>query len=161
MQYAALHAPSLQGFLHWLELAGAEVKREAEAAGDTVRIMTVHGAKGLEAPLVILPDTVALPPDDARVHWAVRHTKRRGAFSLWAPNKAFPLRRGGSACGPTAAVLRAPRNTIGCSTSRLTRARDHLLICGWEPRGDVAGGKLVRVGGRRACACAGASSATA
>ena len=63
LAYAALHPPSLQGFLHWLRRSGAEVKREAEGAGSLVRVMTVHGAKGLQAPLVILPDTTSLPPD--------------------------------------------------------------------------------------------------
>ncbi|MBN8896937.1 MAG: UvrD-helicase domain-containing protein, partial [Rhodospirillales bacterium] len=56
LTYGRLHPPSLQGFLHWLRRSGAEVKREPEAAGNLVRVMTVHGAKGLQAPLVILPD---------------------------------------------------------------------------------------------------------
>ena len=88
LHYAALHPASLQGFLHWLSLSGAEVKREAEAAGDAVRIMTVHGAKGLEAPLVILPDTVSLPPDDARLHWTSDPETGTKLF-LWAPHKDF------------------------------------------------------------------------
>ncbi len=48
------HAPSLQGFIWWIASGTTEVKREAEAAGDAVRIMTVHGAKGLQAPVVFL-----------------------------------------------------------------------------------------------------------
>ena len=88
LHHATDHPPSLQGFLHWLDLAGAEVKREAEAAGDAVRIMTVHGAKGLEAPVVILPDTVAQPPDDDRLHWT-RDPLSGIPLFLWAPNKAF------------------------------------------------------------------------
>ena len=39
-----------------LRRGGAEVKREAENAGDAVRILTAHGAKGLQAPVVIIPD---------------------------------------------------------------------------------------------------------
>ncbi len=50
--------------------------------------MTVHGAKGLEAPLVILPDTVALPPDDDRMHWTV-DPETGAALFLWAPHKDF------------------------------------------------------------------------
>lgn len=49
--------PSLDGFLAWLDASDAEIKRSAEAAGRRVRVMTIHGAKGLEAPIVILPDT--------------------------------------------------------------------------------------------------------
>jgi ATP-dependent helicase/nuclease subunit A len=54
--YEAEEIPSLDGFLAWLEASEAELKRQVEGAGHRLRIMTVHGAKGLEAPLVILPD---------------------------------------------------------------------------------------------------------
>src|SRR6185437_5546312 len=69
--FARTHPPSLQGFLHWIRRSGAEVKREQEQGGEVVRIMTVHGAKGLQAPLVILPDTTGLPDErGARLNWA-------------------------------------------------------------------------------------------
>lgn len=66
MLRAALRAEG-SGDLHLQELdarwiAGADVKRELDAGRDEVRIMTVHGAKGLEAPLVILADAAAAPP---------------------------------------------------------------------------------------------------
>ncbi|MEL7282208.1 MAG: double-strand break repair helicase AddA [Pseudomonadota bacterium] len=48
---------SLTGFLIWMETDELEIKRQLDAAGDRIRVMTVHGAKGLEAPIVILPDT--------------------------------------------------------------------------------------------------------
>ena len=48
---------SLMGFLASLRASGTEIKRDMEQGRDEVRIMTVHGAKGLEAPIVILPDT--------------------------------------------------------------------------------------------------------
>ncbi|WP_126975206.1 double-strand break repair helicase AddA [Frigidibacter oleivorans] len=54
--------PSLTGFLVWLEGGEVEVKRRPEAAGRAIRVMTVHGAKGLEAPVVILPDTIRGDP---------------------------------------------------------------------------------------------------
>jgi ATP-dependent helicase/nuclease subunit A len=51
LAYEREHVPSLQGFLHWLANGAVEVKRELdEGARDKVRIMTVHGAKGLQAP---------------------------------------------------------------------------------------------------------------
>lgn len=49
--------PSLTGFLVWLETDDLEIKRQMESGGRQVRVMTVHGAKGLEAPIVLLPDT--------------------------------------------------------------------------------------------------------
>jgi ATP-dependent helicase/nuclease subunit A len=57
LAYEAEEIPTLDGFLGWLEAAEVEVKRQSEAAGDRIRVMTVHGAKGLEAPIVVLPDT--------------------------------------------------------------------------------------------------------
>ncbi len=55
LDYERLETPSLTGFLGWLESADLELKRQAGEG--TIRVMTVHGAKGLEAPVVILPDT--------------------------------------------------------------------------------------------------------
>ena len=57
----ARETPSLQGFVAWLRTASAEIKRDMEIARDEVRVMTVHGAKGLEAPIVILADTTTPP----------------------------------------------------------------------------------------------------
>ena len=49
--------PTLQGFLARLRESQREIKRDMEQGRDEVRVMTVHGAKGLEAPIVFLPDT--------------------------------------------------------------------------------------------------------
>ncbi|MCW1931226.1 double-strand break repair helicase AddA [Pararhodobacter zhoushanensis] len=59
LTYETGHVPSLDGFLGWLEASDAEVQRQSESAGRSIRVMTVHGSKGLEAPIVILPDTAA------------------------------------------------------------------------------------------------------
>ncbi|MFW2351376.1 double-strand break repair helicase AddA [Qipengyuania sp.] len=60
--YASAHTASLQGFIRWFDAGDGELKREAGAGGDQVRVMTVHGSKGLEAPIVILADS-AIRPD--------------------------------------------------------------------------------------------------
>lgn len=54
--YERVEAPTLTGFLHWITAGKVSVKREQDRARDEVRVMTVHGAKGLEAPIVILPE---------------------------------------------------------------------------------------------------------
>ncbi len=51
--------PSVTGFLTRLQSGDIEVKRRLERAESLVRVMTVHGAKGLESPIVVLPDTKA------------------------------------------------------------------------------------------------------
>jgi ATP-dependent helicase/nuclease subunit A len=58
---------SLQGFMAWLRAADTEVKRDMEISRDEVRVMTVHGAKGLEAPVVFLVDTTTSPSDVQRL----------------------------------------------------------------------------------------------
>lgn len=61
LQFDEQEPPSLSGFLAWIRADGHEIKRDLEMARDEVRVMTVHGAKGLEAPIVILPDTCGTP----------------------------------------------------------------------------------------------------
>ncbi len=57
LAYESTAVPSLTGFLTWMETDDLEIKRQMDSQGDRIRVMTVHGAKGLEAPIVILPDT--------------------------------------------------------------------------------------------------------
>ena len=59
--YAAAATPSLAGFLHWFDAGEGELKREADSARGLVRVLTVHGAKGLQAPIVILADATGDP----------------------------------------------------------------------------------------------------
>ena len=85
LAYERTAVPSLFGFLQWMETDDLEIKRQMDAAGQRIRVMTVHGAKGLEAPIVILPDT------------AQRNVNLREAFlvenghALWnMPGAALP-----------------------------------------------------------------------
>lgn len=58
LKFESSHVPNLQNFMSWLEKNDVEIKRELEqATTDAVRLMTVHKSKGLQAPIVILPDT--------------------------------------------------------------------------------------------------------
>lgn len=60
--YASAHVASLQGFIRWFDAGDSDLKRDAGEGGDQVRVMTVHGSKGLQAPIVILADA-AIRPD--------------------------------------------------------------------------------------------------
>ncbi len=135
------HPPSLQGFLHWLRQGAAEVKREAEGAGNAVRIMTVHGAKGLQAPIVILPDTTGEPPDRAPLRWLLDSA---GALPVWAP------RQEGFAAPALTDQRGADRDREAREQHRLlyvalTRAEDRLLICGWQGKKSVPEGCWYRL----------------
>ncbi|MEO0916993.1 MAG: double-strand break repair helicase AddA, partial [Pseudomonadota bacterium] len=61
LRYEDVSVPTLTGFLANTRAAEMDVKRETEAGGNLLRVMTVHGSKGLESPIVILPDTVQAP----------------------------------------------------------------------------------------------------
>jgi len=54
--YQSAHTPSLAGFIEWFDAGTADLKRDSDEAGGQVRVMTVHGSKGLQAPIVILAD---------------------------------------------------------------------------------------------------------
>lgn len=59
--YSASHVPSLNGFIHWFDAGEGELKRDADGGGNQVRVLTVHAAKGLQAPIVILADATGDP----------------------------------------------------------------------------------------------------
>jgi ATP-dependent helicase/nuclease subunit A len=133
IDYAQAHPPSLQGFVQWLRQSGAEVKREAEGAGGLVRVMTAHGAKGLQAPLVILPDTTALPPDDGAVIWAADPACNTGLdVPVWMPRREF--RCAAADRLRNAAAQRRAEEHNRLLYVALTRAEDRLLVCGWQTR---------------------------
>lgn len=60
LSYQQRHKATMQGFVAWFEHNSITVKRDLEQAHGEVRIMTVHAAKGLEARVVILPDTIGM-----------------------------------------------------------------------------------------------------
>ena len=82
LAYERMEVPSLTGFTGWLQADDVQIKRDPGSAGDQIRVMSVHGAKGLEAPVVILPDTAyrqgnhsapkLFAPDGGPVCWAGR-----------------------------------------------------------------------------------------
>jgi len=68
LAYEQVDVPGLTGFLVWMASGEVEAKRQAESEGHRIRVMTVHGAKGLEAPIVILPDCAdRRPPNESAI----------------------------------------------------------------------------------------------
>jgi ATP-dependent helicase/nuclease subunit A len=126
LEYERHEAPSLQGFLAWLREARAEIKRDMEIKRDEVRVMTVHGAKGLEAPIVILADTVT-PPAGPRPPRLL--TLADGPL-IWVGRKADDVK-----------PVQTARQQFLCDAEdeyrrllyvAMTRAADRLIVCGAE-----------------------------
>lgn len=59
--FASADVPSLNTFIRWFDAGDGELKREAGKGRGEVRVMTVHGSKGLQAPIVILADAADNP----------------------------------------------------------------------------------------------------
>ncbi|TAD77955.1 MAG: double-strand break repair helicase AddA [Sphingomonadales bacterium] len=59
--YEAEHWPSLAGFIAWFDAGTGDLKRDSDSASGQVRVMTVHGSKGLQAPIVVLADATGAP----------------------------------------------------------------------------------------------------
>jgi ATP-dependent helicase/nuclease subunit A len=128
LDYERRDTPSLQGFVAWLRDAKTEVKRDMEIARDEVRVMTVHGAKGLEAPIVILADTMT-PPTGPK---PPRLLELAGGAVIWAGRKEDDV--------PSVAAARDAAKREAESEYRrllyvaMTRAADRLIICGADGR---------------------------
>jgi ATP-dependent helicase/nuclease subunit A len=135
LAFERAHPPSLEGFLHWLERGAVEVKRDLEhGPADAVRVMTVHGAKGLQAPVVFLPDTLQVPARGPKFFWPRAEAAGGGELFLWPPRRAF-------AEEVTEAERARAAALDGNEFRRLlyvamTRAEDRLYVCGW--RGEKA-----------------------
>jgi ATP-dependent helicase/nuclease subunit A len=138
LNYDEQAPPSLQGFMDWLRAADREVKRDMEHGRDEVRVLTVHGSKGLEAPVVILPDTCTAP------------TAGRPGGLVGYPDMAQPAEgqepflwpvKGTSKVDAVAEARDAVRRREMEEHNRLlyvalTRPRDRLYVAGFEgPRG--------------------------
>ena len=138
LTYEARHAASLQGFVHWLRQGSQDIKRDMEAGGSAVRIMTVHGAKGLEAPIVFLPDTcrpaVRQGGSSDRVQFEVAEngTPR---VPLW--RAASGLRDAHNAAQVEAATQAAMEEEKRLLYVAMTRARDRLYVAGWLQKGQT------------------------
>ena len=134
LDYEARETPSLQGFVNWLRAAQSEVKRDMEMVRDEVRVMTVHGAKGLEAHTVILADTTTPPtgPRDPRL------LSLEDGSLIWATAR-------GNDVGPMGEARAKAQQAARDEYRRLlyvamTRAKERLVIAGTQGRNKIPDG---------------------
>ncbi|HEY1415301.1 MAG TPA: UvrD-helicase domain-containing protein, partial [Caulobacteraceae bacterium] len=117
----------MERFVDWMAATEIEIKRESSERANEVRVMTTHGAKGLEAPIVILPDTASRlsmrPPPLIETE--------DGGF-LWAPRKKDDCEASFHARGRREEAIAAEYNRL--LYVALTRARDRLIVCGIRAR---------------------------
>ncbi|WCT74834.1 double-strand break repair helicase AddA [Sphingomonas naphthae] len=119
--------PTLQRFLDWFDRGTVEVVRDPSAPLDAVRVMTVHGAKGLQAPLVILADATA-DPENSRpdmIDWAMGEGD---PIPVPRPRKAEMAEQLAEAAA--AASARERQEHWRLLYVAMTRAEEHLVIAG-------------------------------
>jgi ATP-dependent helicase/nuclease subunit A len=165
MSFEQNNISSLQGFLSWFNAGDMAIKRDMEQGSDQVRIMTIHGAKGLQAPIVFLPDTCQVPADRKKILWSSERggsSERRGSskgegFSkeqsaeenglmIWAGGKE-------NETGPCEKARTKIKTTSEQEYKRLlyvalTRAEDRIYVTGWEQKTKMQEGSwynLIRI----------------
>ncbi|WP_291833831.1 double-strand break repair helicase AddA [Brevundimonas sp.] len=111
-----------------LEAADVEVKRELEGPRGEVRVMTVHGAKGLEAPVVILPDTTSRAKAQGPALMPVALEDGSEAWLMCPGRSADDCEA--SAAARDARQARTDAETLRLLYVALTRARDRIVIMG-------------------------------
>lgn len=132
LDYEAGHPRSLQGFISWAEKNAGEIKRELEQASDAVRVMTVHGAKGLEGDIVFLLD--AHKPPNTKTGSVLPAPSEK-----LAANIPVLCRVKHDASAAVQALYDEAKREKYEEYRRLlyvaaTRARDRLYICGVEDK---------------------------
>ena len=135
LRFELTTSAAMQAFVHSVEQSGTQIKRDMEAAGDNVRIMTVHSAKGLQAPIVFLSDLVGLPNTtrDTQILPLDSGIEDGPVIPFWtAPAKGL-------------AVVDAMKDAVKARQLAeyrrllyvaLTRAEDRLYVAGWQAKGD-------------------------
>ena len=130
LEFEKNEVPSLYKFLHWLSNQDIEIKRDLEGnSANAVRIMTVHGSKGLQGNVVFLPDTrgtegKATPFDN--IMWT------NNKLPILVPNAAMHVEE--------TLALSAHKKSLAAQEKKrllyvaLTRAADRLYITGYNPK---------------------------
>ena len=138
LDYERRHGPSLAGFLHHIIQAGTEVKRDLSSSAGEVRVMTVHGSKGLEAKIVILAD-LAPEPGAKRLPKILAVEPPRGKLvPIWPPARADDAEATRRAKAQVVDQLAEEHHRL--LYVAMTRAEDRLIVCGAQAKGEAPPG---------------------
>ncbi len=124
LQFEEENTPSLQGFLNWFKSRNNVIKRDMDQSEmNTVKIMTVHGSKGLQGKIVFLPDAQRLPTSEGTFFW-------QDNLPVWVASSG--LKNNYITPLLDTAKQAAEEEYHRLLYVALTRACDRLYICGWN-----------------------------
>ncbi|RVQ68974.1 double-strand break repair helicase AddA [Croceicoccus ponticola] len=137
LAFSATNVPSLAGFIRWFDVGDGELKREADQQGGLVRVMTVHGSKGLQAPIVILADA-ADDPDKSPPRTLELEEPGDAALGFATRSLPMPGLRKGEVMGRLAQARDAAKQAEDEEHWRLlyvamTRSEEALFVAGALP----------------------------
>lgn len=126
--YFLEYGNSLQNFIYWFQDHQITIKRDTDTK-NKLRIMTTHGSKGLQAPIVILCDTTKLPNSSQRFIWDENNQLLSAKSSSYVPEFYEILK--------TEEQKKAYQEYLRLLYVGMTRAEDHLIICGYQGRNKI------------------------
>jgi ATP-dependent helicase/nuclease subunit A len=126
------HIPSLNNFMNYLKIAPITIKRDMEQTLNEVRVMTTHGAKGLQAPIIFLPDSyhsnIDVTTNKNKIYW-LKDLNNNYELPFWngeqENNNEFILKL------KEEWTKECKNEYLRLLYVALTRAENELYICGW------------------------------
>lgn len=129
-KFESEQSPSLSLFINFIASSNIEIKRDLSQSQNQVRIMTIHGSKGLQSPIVILTDTTSLPSNDDSIIWLNEEELLFASKLKYYSNQAIQAKAINSAY-EYAEYLRL-------LYVALTRAEEEIIITGISKREDIS-----------------------
>ena len=123
LSYERTQTGTIYHFLKWFITGNSEIKRDMDASSG-VRIVTVHGSKGLEAPVVFLIDTTKVPSTDNISPISSNDTP----VWIWSPQRTNSAQHLDAIDNQTQKHIEEYYRLLYVA---MTRARDELYIYGY------------------------------
>ncbi len=124
IDYARTMENCLQSFIWYFENNEITVKKSL-GLSDKIRIMTIHGSKGLQAPIVIIADNSLVPTNMDLFIW---HEEELYASRKDSKNSPFFCNL------KEQQKQKMLQEYIRLLYVAMTRAEDHLIICGYSSK---------------------------
>ena len=125
LTYEQNNIPSLQAFLKWIGDKDIEIKRDLDQGSlNAVRIMTVHGSKGLQGNIVFLPDTRFIPNQKPKIMWS------KNNLPIWTPQSSLKTDLVSNLYDDW--QMEQMKEYHRLLYVAITRPMDRLYVCGWE-----------------------------